>query len=100
MSDTSSESLHRAIQQALNVGDFDKTRELSAALGQAIICEARAAAPTARKAMLEESLSRLGEHLSMARVLRAHVASKLRDNTAISLYQESNRGGHSWHFDA
>ena len=96
----SSESLHEAIQQALNAGDFDRTRELSSALGQAIIREAQAATPAARTAMVETSLNRLREHISMARVLRAHVASQLQDNTASSLYLESNRRGHSWRFDA
>lgn len=100
MSDIPSESLHQAIQNALNTGDFDKTRELSTALGQAIIREAQAAPPQVRAGIVEKSLSRLREHISMARVLRAHVVTQLQSNTASSLYQQSDRRGHSWRFDA
>jgi hypothetical protein len=100
MGNTSSESLHQAIQHALSGGDFDSVRELSVALGQAIIREAQAVAPAERSAVAEKSLGLLREHLSMARVLRAHVASHLQENTAVSLYQQPAGRGHCWGFDA
>ncbi len=100
MSDSHSESLHNDIQKALIAGDFDRVRQLSTSLGQAIIREARAAAPAERKTVVQQGLSRLSEHLSLARVLRAHVASHLQHNTAVARYVQSSSRGHSWHFDA
>jgi hypothetical protein len=100
MPEIPSESLHEAIRRALNAGDFDTVRQLSGALGQAIIREARAAAPGGRQAVINKGLSRLREHLSLARVLRAHVANQLQANTTLSLYQQAGGHRHSWHFDA
>ena len=99
MSEKSCESLHTAIRKALEGGDFDAVRQMSTALGQAIICEAQVAAPSKRKQLVEDQLNRLREHLSLARVLRAHVASHLQANSAVSLYQQSPGRGHSWRFD-
>jgi hypothetical protein len=100
MSDPSSESLHQAIQRALNAGDFERVSELSGALGEAIVREARAIVPSERAALVQKGLTRLRDHLSLTRVLRAHVATKLQDNTTISLYQQCAGRGHSWRFDA
>lgn len=101
MSDNmSSESLHTAVQKALNAGNFDAVRQLSDALGHAIICEAQAAASDERQGIVEKGLNRLGEHISLARVLRSHVASRLQANTTISLYQQASGHRHSWRFDA
>jgi hypothetical protein len=100
MSDSSSESLHQAIQQSLNAGDFERVSELSSALGDAIIREAQAIGPSERSAVVRKGLNRLRDHLSLARVLRAHVATKLQDNTTISLYQQCAGRSHSWRFDA
>jgi len=99
MPDTPSESLHESIQKALHSGDFEKVRELSSALGQAIIREASALGRNERGAFVERGLSRLSEHISFARVLRAHVASQLQENTTVCLYQSTGGDGHSWRFD-
>ena len=99
MSDTSCELLHEAIREALHAGDFETVRGLSTVLGQAIIREAQAVAPAERKCVVQKELGRLGEHLSLARVLRAHVASQLQNNTA-ALYHEAAGRPHSWRFDA
>ncbi len=100
MPEKNCESLHTDIRKALDAGDFDTVRQLSSALGQAIIREAKAAAPGERKGLVEEQLSRLREHMSLARVLRAHVANHLQANSAVSLYHQSTSRGHSWRFDA
>ena len=100
MPDTPSESLHESIQRELRAGDFEKVRELSSALGQAIMREASQLALNERSAFIEKGLSRLGEHISFARVLRAHVASQLQENTTVCLYQPSGGDAHSWRFDA
>jgi hypothetical protein len=92
--------LHEAVQRALAVGDFETARQLSPALGQAIVAEACAAAPAARAACVRQALSRLEEHLSLARVLRAHLASELQANAAACRYHSASGDGHSWHFEA
>ncbi len=101
MSDKTVEFLHEAIQVALRAGDFDKVRQLSTELGQAIVHEAQVVPPTGRRPFVESSLSRLREHLSLARVLRAHLASQLHSNTAASLYQPAaTNTPNSWHLEA
>jgi hypothetical protein len=100
MSNPGVESLHIAVQQALAAGDFDTARQLSVQLGQTIIVEASAAAPAARAAYVQQGLSRLEEHLSLARVLRAHIATQLRANAGACLYNEASNRGNSWRFDA
>lgn len=94
-----SESIHEAIQKSLSAGDFDTVRHLSTELGQAIIRKAEATAPAERKAVVQKELSRLREHLSLARVLRAHVANQLEANTTSSLYLQSSAKGHSWRYE-
>jgi hypothetical protein len=100
MPGTDPASLHHALKQALTAGDFETVRQLSAPLGQSIIREAAAAAPPDRAALVQQGLSRLQEHLSMARVLRAHLAAQLQTNTAVCLYQPFADRDHSWHFEA
>jgi len=100
MADTSSESLHEAIQRALNSGDFETTCELSSNLGKIIIREAQGVSASARRDFLEQGMNRIREHLNLARVLRAHVNTRLQENTALCLYQNDSRHGNSWHFDA
>jgi hypothetical protein len=95
------ESLHQALQSALAAGDFDAAQQLSVELGEAIIGTAAAAEAATRAAILKEGLGRLQEHLSLARVMRAHLASQLQNNTAAFLYQYDSSGGeHSWRFSA
>ena len=100
MSNLSPDSLHEAVHRALLAGHFESVRQLSIALGQAIIREASAATPAARTALVQGRLSRLQEHLSLARVLRAHLANELQMNTAVCLYQPAAGCGHSWNFEA
>jgi hypothetical protein len=93
-------SLHEAVHKALAAGDFETARRLSRELGQAIKREASAAAPADRAALVQQGLSRLQEHLSLARVLRAHIATHLKANAAACLYQPASPSAHSWKLDA
>jgi hypothetical protein len=94
-------SLHEALRRALTAGDFDKARVLGEQLGQAIIRRASAAEPSARNAIAREGSARIKEHLSLARVMRAHLSSQLQNNTAAFLYQaDSSAHDHSWRFSA
>jgi hypothetical protein len=93
-------SLHQEVHNALAAGDFETARRLSRELGQAIIRQASALAPADRADYVRHALNRLQEHLSFARVLRAHLASQVKANSAVCLYHQASDPGNSWHFDA
>lgn len=99
MSEPEPDLLHEELQRAMTARDFETVRKLSRALGQAIIRQASAAAPRDRADLVQHGLARLQEHLSLARVLRAHLAAQLQTNTAVCLYQANSSRGHSWRFD-
>jgi hypothetical protein len=94
------DSLHDAVQRSLAAGDFETVSQLSDPLGQAIVAELAAAAPADRVALFEQRIGRLREHLSLARVLRAHLASEVQNNTAACLYHSTSDRDYSWRFDA
>ncbi len=94
-----SDRLHEDLQRALIARDFETARKLSRALGQAIICQASAAALCDRAILIQQGLSRLGEHLNLARVQRSHLAAQLQTTTAVCFYTENSGRGHSWRFD-
>ena len=93
-------SLHQEVHNALAAGDFETARRLSPELGQAIIRHASALAPTDRAPYVRQALNRLQEHLNLARVLRAHLATQVQANSAACLYHQALGGSHSWLFDA
>lgn len=100
MPDEPIEALHSAIHRSLVEGDFDGAGLLSAELGQAIVKNAPAAASATGTRFLEMNLARLQEHLSLARILRAHLASQLQTNTAVFLYQNEADSKHCWRYEA
>jgi len=100
MANPTPDSLNEAVHQALLAGDFDAARNLSRALGQAIIRQASALAPTDSAVYVRQGLNRLQEHLNLARVLRAHLATQVQANSAACLYTQALGGNHSWLFDA
>ncbi len=93
-------SLHQEVHNALAAGDFETARRLSHELGQAIIRHASALAPADRAAYVRQALNRLQEHLNLARVLRAHLATQVQANAAACLYNQASGRGNSWHYDA
>ena len=92
--------LHQEVHNALAAGDFETANRLSRELGQAIIRQGLALGPAERAAYVRQALNRLQEHLSFARVLRAHLASEVRANSAVCFYHQDPARGNSWHFDA
>jgi len=100
MANPTPDSLNEAVHQALLAGDFDAARNLSRALGQAIIRQASALAPADSAVYVRQGLNRLQEHLNLARVLRAHLATQVQANSAACLYTLALGGNHSWLFDA
>jgi hypothetical protein len=95
-----SDALQEAVSRALQAGDFDTARLLSVELGAAIRHELSMAPPAGQLGLYKERMGRLQEHISLARVLRAHLAAQLQTSTAVCLYQESADRGHCWRFDA
>jgi len=93
-------SLHEALRQALKAGDFDAARQLGDEIGPAIARELAAAPSAALPALFAQRIALLQENLSLARVLRAHLASQLQINTAVCLYQPASSDASSWVFDA
>jgi hypothetical protein len=100
MSNPNVDSLHEAVHRALAAGDFTTARQLSLELGQAIVRQASTLRPADRAAYVRQGLNRLQEHLSLARVLRAHLASQVQANSAACLYSQALGGNHSWLFEA
>jgi hypothetical protein len=93
-------SLHQEVHNALAAGDFETARRLSPELGQAIIRHASALPAAERGAYVRQALNRLQEHLNLARVLRAHLATQVQANSAACLYNQALGGNHSWLLDA
>lgn len=100
MRSTHPDSLHAAVRQALQAGDFPQASQLSHALGLAISQELTAASPASRSALYSQRLAMLQENLSLAQVLRAHLAGQLQANAAACLYEQNSAHGSSWTFDA
>ena len=101
MSNLNTDALNDAVSHALQAGDFEEAQRLSVELGTAIRLELAAAGPSERVALFKQRISRFQEHLSLARVLRAHVASQVQGNAAACLYHTESGGGgdHCWRFD-
>ncbi len=92
--------LHQEVHNALRLAISKPPDHLGRELGQAIIRHGSALGPADRAAYVRQALNRLQEHLSFARVLRAHLASQVRANSAVCLYHQDPARGNSWHFDA
>jgi len=92
--------LHEALRQALKAGDLDAAQQLGDTLGSAIARELAAAPSAVLPALFEQRIAMLQDNLSLARVLRAHLANQLQINTAVCVYQPALGGASSWGFDA
>jgi hypothetical protein len=100
VSNPPSDGLHQELKLALESGEFAKAQRLSFVLGQAILQQARTAPPTERAAIARRNLELFQEHLSLARVLKAHLAAQYHANLAASLYVPVSDREHCWHFEA
>jgi hypothetical protein len=89
------------LSRTLRSGDFEAAGALSAVYGAAV--EAELAANTSlaeRLAVAQASLAFLNDQLHLARVLRAHLSSQIRDNSALFLYAAPQAEDHCWELDA
>jgi hypothetical protein len=97
--ETSPEELQARLQEALQAGDFAAAWRWSESLGSAIVEELRGTPMAKRAALQQQRVGLIQESLSLARVLRAHIASQLQINTAVFVYQEQPNARHCWRFD-
>lgn len=89
------------VRAALMAGNFDAAKSLALILGSRAQADLRAAQdPRVRREILNGAIDRLNDALSLARVLRAHLASQLQDNSTRLLYQAEHPNRHRWQFVA
>lgn len=95
------DSAGEQLSRTLRSGDFEAAGALSAVYGSAVRAELDASASLAeRLAVAQASLAFLNDQLHLARVLRAHLSSQIRDNTAVFLYAAPDAENHCWELDA
>jgi hypothetical protein len=88
------------LARALRSGDFAAANPLAAAYGRGIMAELGAAATSeSREAIARPALEFLNDQLHLVRVLRAHLASRLRANVAPCGYQTAEPDKHCWRFE-
>jgi hypothetical protein len=92
--------LEAQLTQALQAGNFEGADRLSAEYSQVMSAALRAAKAADRRAIYERALATLNESLHLTRVLRAHIAVRLRNNSGTLLYQQPDSEHHSWHLEA
>ena len=89
------------VKAALMAGDFDAAKRLALTFGRRAQADLRAAQdPQVRGEIFIGAVARLNDALSLARVLRAHLASQLQDNSTRLLYQAEQPNRHRWQFVA
>ena len=82
-------------------GDFDSARSLALQIGSRAQHRLRAAQDAKlRTSICNSAVAQLNDALSLARVLRAHIASQLEDNSARLRYQTESPDRHRWQFIA
>jgi hypothetical protein len=95
------EAAGEQLSRTLRSGDFEAAGPLSAVYGATV--QAGLAASTSlaqRLALAQTSLAFLNDQLHLARVLRAHLSSQIRDNSALFLYAAPDPENHCWELDA
>ncbi len=89
------------LEAALMAGDFDAVKSRALAFGsQAQDALRTAQDPQARQEIFNTAVARLNDALSLARVLRAHLASRLQDNSTRLFYRAEQPERHRWQFIA
>jgi hypothetical protein len=89
------------LSRTLRSGDFEAAGALSAVYGATVQAELATSASLAERLVVAQaSLAFLNDQLHLARVLRAHLSSQIRDNTALFLYAAPDAENHCWELDA
>lgn len=87
------------LAQALRAADFDRANRLARQYGESARAALQAAESGAREAIYREAVQSLDNHLHLARVLRAHLATEWRANSGTILYQSSDSERHLWQLE-
>jgi hypothetical protein len=93
----------QALSDALQAGDFAAVQSAAVDYGRGVCTEMQAADDLARRASIcQEALEALQNHLHLARVLRAHLASQIQANAGSCLYAQpdAQAGRHRWQLEA
>jgi hypothetical protein len=93
----------QALSQALQSGDFAAAQTAATDYGREV-CGAllETDEPSRRAAIHREAVEILGNHLHLARVLRAHLAAQIQANAGSCLYAqpEAQADPHRWQIEA
>jgi len=85
------------LKNALLNRDFERAQSLISAWGEEISWSVKAASgPAERYRILEDARSFLEQHLYLARVVRAHIATELKANSASFLYANTELEQPRW----
>jgi hypothetical protein len=93
----------QALSQALQSGDFAAAQTAAVDYGRGVRNDLEATDDPGRRAAIhQDALEALGNHLHLARVLRAHVAAQIQVNAASCLYVEPDTQAdhHRWQVEA
>ena len=96
MAETVAEKLKHAIES----GDFDAANVLVKQYGEVVSREFHDCNTTeGKKAIVDQALAFLHDRLHLARVVRAHIASRFHAVTGSSCYQDSAARYTTWRVD-
>jgi len=85
------------LKDALLNRDFDRAQSLISAWGEAISRSMKAASGSAeRYRILEDAQSFVEQHLYLARIVRARIATELQSNSASFLYSNTELEQPRW----
>ena len=89
------------LAHALQAGDFETANRLSEEYGRSVLAQLRATpSPQARELIFRRAVENLNGYLSLARVLRAHIAARFSANSGQWLYQGAAPDRHCWDLEA
>ena len=93
--------LKDAVKQAFLNNDFELGSSLVKQWGASVKAEMmNAACQEDLRRIVDDALSYAEGNLYLARVMRAHVATELRSNSASFLYRQTELEQHRWHVKA
>jgi hypothetical protein len=89
------------LKTALANHDFDRAQALVPEWGKMVLTDMRSASGEAElRRILDGALAFAEDHVHLARVIRAHIASDLEANSASFLYRDADLEQHRWQLKA
>ena len=91
------DNVAHSLRSAIEAGDFERACALTGPYRETIVRALRnAPSADARETIARETIAFLNERLHMARVLRAHLASRLAAATRAQFYQTPAKCDNTW----